>query len=135
MTIGKTQVEVWLENWVAAIRSRDFEAGRRLFAADVVAFGSLSSIMVGREALVAEQWQKVWSATRGFTFGAPALFTVSDDLAVFAAEWRSEGVGDDGTYDRQGRATLVLQARPEGLVCVHSHVSMLPGSPPLTERA
>lgn len=128
MTISEDSVAGWMARWAEAIRANDFEAARAMFADDVVAYGSLTRAMRGMDALLAEQWRRVWPATRDFAFERPAMIRVTAEMAVVAVEWRSEGRSPDGWYERRGRATLVLVASDDALVCVHSHVSMLPGT-------
>ncbi len=135
MTITEDGVAAWMARWAEAIRANDFETGRAMFANDVVAFGSLTRAMQGIDALLAEQWQPVWPETRDFAFERPAMLRVTAEMAVVAAEWRSEGRSADGWYERRGRAMLVLLARDGALICVHSHVSMLPGTQALAKDA
>ena len=88
----------WLEEFEAAVRARDFETGRRMFARDAVAFGT-------------------WARALG---GA-------GDTAWIAASWWSDATGPDGkALRREGRATFVLGRRDGRWVAVHSHVSLLP---------
>lgn len=128
MTIRHKEVLAWLERWTQAIRDRDFETGRQMFAPDVVAFGSLAGMMRGIDTLVEEQWRRIWTETRHFSFEDPVLLSAVGEMAVAAAAWSSEGRLPDGWYDRRGRATLVLERRSGELVCIHSHFSMLPGT-------
>jgi ketosteroid isomerase-like protein len=126
--ISIEDVRAWLQNWSEAIRTGDFATGRAMFSDDVVAFGTLVGTAAGIDALVAEQWEKVWPNTRGFTFGSPLLLAAYDEVAVVAVEWRSEGLSGSVGYDRAGRATLVLQSAKGRLLCTHSHLSMTPGT-------
>lgn len=125
------EIDAWLSAWAQAIRDNDLEAGRRMFAENVVGFGTLTGAMIGLDALVSDQWSQIWPRTAGFVFGPVHQVSVTDDLAVVVAEWRSEGRTDAGAYERRGRATLVLRPTASGLVCTHSHFSMFPGTPAL----
>ena len=69
----------------ACARGRFFRA-RRLFAEDMVAFGTFSDFLVGREAVERLQWRKVWPSIAGFRWrldevkamvGADRLFAVA----------------------------------------------------------
>lgn len=125
-----TDVETWLADWAAAIRARDFERARTMFAEGVVAFGSLTGAMEGREALEREQWRPIWTATRGFAFDPPTAMLDDGRYVIVACTWSSEGQKrDGGWYHRSGRATLVLHRVDGVLRCVHSHFSMMPGIP------
>ncbi|MCB9428690.1 MAG: hypothetical protein H6524_07775 [Actinobacteria bacterium] len=50
-------VDDWLDRFVAAVRTNDIDAGRRLFADDALGYGALTSRMLGLESLVAQQWR------------------------------------------------------------------------------
>jgi ketosteroid isomerase-like protein len=133
MTISDREVRAWLESWAEAVRNCDFAGGRTMFSNDVVAFGTVAGAVSGIDALVREQWQRVWPKTRGFNFGSPLLLAVSSEMAVVAVEWRSQGRSGSATHDRAGRATLVLRSAKFGLVCTHSHFSMAPGTTALAD--
>lgn len=121
----------WLRVWERLINAGDYEAARRLFAPEVVAFGSLAQTMTGLDALEREQWRQIWGSIRGFAFDAPVHVTMSAESMTLAVRWRSEGMAEDnGWYARSGRCTLVLERRGASLVCTHSHFSMDPGVPP-----
>jgi ketosteroid isomerase-like protein len=128
-----TDALAWLARWEALVNAGDIEAARPFFAEDVVAFGSLTPAMHGLDALVARQWSQIWPTIRDFALNRDTLSvrSVGDgSLAVLAGEYRSLGKdGAGGWYDRAGRATLVLERRDAGYVCVHSHFSMYPGIP------
>ena len=102
-----------------------------MFAPDVVAFGSLTEVMVGLDSLIEEQWSQIWPNTRDFSFDSPLLLSIEDNLCVVVAEWGSQGRLADRHYERRGRATLVLRREASGLLCLHSHFSMVPGTPVL----
>jgi ketosteroid isomerase-like protein len=116
----------WLREFEAACRGCDFDAGRRCFAADAVAFGTFARAVSGLDNIEREQWRQVWPRTRNFTV-EPPIIGEGGDIAWVAASWSSDATAPDGgDFKREGRATFVL-ARREGVwQCVHSHVSMLP---------
>jgi len=125
-----TDVETWLADWAEAIRARDFDRAHTMFAEGVVAFGSLTAAMEGREALAREQWRPIWNSTRGFAFDPPAMVLDDGHYVAVACTWSSEGQKrEGGWYARSGRATLVLHRLDGRLECVHSHFSMAPGIP------
>lgn len=120
----------WLRTWESLINIGDYESARRLFAPDVVAFGSLAQTMSGLDALEQEQWRRIWGTIRDFAFAAPVHLSATDETTTLALRWSSEGMTEDGGwYERRGRCTLVLERRGRGLVCTHSHFSMDPGIP------
>lgn len=117
----------WLEAFARAVRSRDLEAGQRLFTPDVVAFGSAERHMTSLEDLSREQWGPVWNATEGFEFDFDSVRIIGSGPIVVTALWRSRGFDDAGqAFPRPGRATLVLTETGAGWRCVHSHFSIDP---------
>lgn len=125
-----TDVEDWLQAWERAVRARDHAAGRALFAPEVLAFGTLAPVMAGLDALEAAQWRTVWARTQGFACDRPVALWQGGDVVVLAATWSATGLDPAGAaYPRAGRMTLVLRRGPRGLLCCHSHLSMLPGMP------
>jgi ketosteroid isomerase-like protein len=128
---SERDVRDWLRAFAAAVRSRDYAAGRALFAPDVRGFGSVAVLADGLEALEAEQWRRVWDATEGFDFHAGSVaIRVSGDLALATALWSSTGIDPDRKpYPRAGRATLVLARGASGWRAVHSHFSFEPEAP------
>jgi uncharacterized protein (TIGR02246 family) len=121
-------VRAWLDAFAAAVRAEDYEAGRKLFAPDVVGFGTVGVLLRGRETLIESQWKRVWGVTSGFRFHAQHLTcSVHGDLAWAAVPWTSQGHARDGrTYERHGRATYVLHRRDGRWLAVHSHHSIDP---------
>jgi ketosteroid isomerase-like protein len=117
----------WLATFEAAVRARDFDAGRRMFAEDAVAFGTWARAVAGLDNIVREQWHNVWPRIRDFRFEADARVRTAGDSAWIAAEWRTEATGPDGRpFTRPGRGTFVLERRDGAWRAVHSHFSLLP---------
>src|SRR6266849_7481402 len=102
-------VREWLVEFEAACRGRDFEAGRRMFAEDAVAFGTWAAAVSGLPNIEREQWRNVWPRIREFRFGESPTIQATGDSAWIAAEWSSEATGPDGRpFRRPGRGTFVL---------------------------
>jgi ketosteroid isomerase-like protein len=118
----------WLLAMQRCVRDRDYEAARDLFSAEVFSFGTLAPTADGIEHLEGDQWREIWSRTTGFTFELDRARSISaGDCVCVATPWRSLGSGSDGeTFERRGRATLVLARSGDRLVAVHSHFSMWP---------
>ena len=128
----KSKVLQWLREWEVLINGQDFAKARTLFAEDVISFGTFSEILNGLSDLEARQWRVIWPTIAGFTFDDPQV-VISGDTTIVISLWHSKGkTRDDGWYDRKGRATLVLRQDGERLLCIHSHLSMEPGIPPLS---
>ncbi len=123
-----TAILDWLDQFAAAVRAVDFDAGRALFDADVVSFGTFARMVFGIDQLIDGQWKHLWGCTRSFQFSLnEAHVEVTGDLAWAALPWASQGRDAAGRwYDRAGRCTLVLRCRSERWLCVHSHFSRVP---------
>jgi ketosteroid isomerase-like protein len=121
------EVDAWLREFEAACRARDFAVGRRMFAADALAFGTYATAVRGLENIEREQWRKIWTRIREFRFEERPVIQTVGEFAWIAAEWSSEATGPAGhPFRRPGRATFVLARRDGRWLCVHSHVSLLP---------
>src|SRR5512134_1731366 len=104
--------EQWLRAFEAAVRTRDFAAGRTMFAPDAVAFGTWARAVSGLDNIVREQWQNVWPRIRDFRFDADAQVHAAGDSAWIATGWLTEATGPDGLpFRRPGRGTFVLERR------------------------
>jgi ketosteroid isomerase-like protein len=133
--VARRQIRAWLEAFAAAVRAVDYDAGRAMFADDVVGFGTFAKMLVGREELVAGQWKNIWGVTRGFTFALDQLHCESSgQIAWIAVPWHSQGRDPAGNwYDRFGRCTLVLRrdgSAGDRWLCCHSHFSRVPDPKP-----
>jgi ketosteroid isomerase-like protein len=125
------EIEEWLARFEAAVRARDFEAGRALFAPDAIAFGTRAEMARGIDDIMAQQWRHVWPHIHDFRLGA-RVTTVTDDTGWVATMWqttRPQPVAFPRT--RRGRGTFVLERRDGQWVAVHSHFSMVPEDPQL----
>jgi ketosteroid isomerase-like protein len=118
----------WLLEMQASVRSIDYARARSLFAEDVVAFGTFAAVVSGLDRLEHEQWRKIWPTIRDFTFRLDLVHCLgSEDAMCVVVPWDSIGVRDDGqTFDRPGRATVLLAPRGERWVATHSHFSVAP---------
>ena len=127
MTTPPATPEEWLRTFEAAVRARDFDAGRHMFAEDAVAFGTWARAVSGLDNIIREQWQNVWPRIRGFRFDPDARVRTSGDTAWIASGWQTEATGPDGRpFTRPGRGTFVLERRAGRWLAVHSHFSLLP---------
>jgi ketosteroid isomerase-like protein len=117
----------WLCAFEAAVRARDFAAGRALFAEDAIAFGTWARTVSGLDHIVREQWQNVWPRIHSFTFDQDPHVRSVGDHAWIAAGWTSAATSPEGKpFHRPGRCTLVLERRGGRWLAVHSHFSLLP---------
>ena len=88
MSDARSEALDWLSTFEAACRGRDFEAGRRLFAPDAVAFGTYATAVHGLDNIEREQWRQIWPRIRGFRFeltkvhGKPTAGILKDVVVV-----------------------------------------------------
>lgn len=129
-------LEQWLKAFSQAVRSRDFETGKSLFAPGVVSFGTICFRADARDDLERSQWRKVWPNTRGFDFEYDsAIATVDAQQAVILAIWNSvTGNGSGESISRRGRATLVLWKTGAHWKAIHTHFSLTPQNDPVLCR-
>lgn len=121
-------IRTWLRRFAAAVRSRDYAAGARLFAPDVVGFGTVAADVRDIDALVARQWRVIWAASQDFDFDHSSSHVhVAGDHAWAAALWSSSGQpGGKLARRRSGRATIVFRRINGRWRAVHSHFSLTP---------
>lgn len=130
----------WVQQFGAHVAAVDFEGARTLFADDVIAFGTWSEVLDGREELEAAQWRKVWPTIEDFAFdldATRAIVSTDRGQAAVVAPWSSTGFSPDGApFDRPGRATFVLRrtGAEQEWRCVHSHFSLSRDVPQRSHR-
>jgi 4-oxalocrotonate tautomerase family enzyme len=125
-------VQQWFERFGAACHACDYGAGRRLCAPDVVGFGSRAGVVAGLDALQRDQWEQVWPRIADFAFDlARVRGAGAGDHAWGAAQWTSTGFDAAGAaFVRPGRASVALERRGGRWLAVHTHFSLVPGTPP-----
>lgn len=104
-------VEAWFQALAEHVRAVDFVGARAIFAPDMVAFGTFTDFMTGRDAAEQAQWRNVWHHIDEFQFRPDIRAIVSPDRlqAVGMGVFDSVGYREDGTpYPRPGRTTVVL---------------------------
>lgn len=132
-------VRRWFETLQSHVQAVDFVGARPIFAQDMVAFGTFSDFMTGRDAAERAQWRNVWHHIDGFRFRDDIRAIVSPDRlqAVGMGVFDSTGYHQDGTsYDRPGRTTVVLVRRSteQPFVAQHTHMSLFRDVPTRSYR-
>ncbi len=124
----------WFRKLGDACASVDYEAGRSLFAEDVASFGTRADIVVGLDRLQANQWEGIWPNIADFAIDLGSVRGGGDGPTNWGmATWTSMGFDETAfPFHRPGRATVVLERRGGEWLCVHSHFSLNPGTPPRT---
>lgn len=122
-------VRRWFERLAEHVRSVDFAGARPIFAEDMIAFGTFTDFMIGRDKAEAAQWRNVWPHIDSFRWRPDIRAIVSADrlTAVGMAIFDSTGYTPDGTpYPRPGRATVAFGRKQIGdpWLASHTHMSL-----------
>jgi ketosteroid isomerase-like protein len=131
-------VRAWFRELAEHVAAVDFAAARHLFAEDLIAFGTFSDFVAGRQKVEERQWRKVWPTIDGFAFrldGVKALVSPDRLFAVGLAVFDSTGYHPDGKpFRRCGRTTLALARGAIGApyVATHTHMSLFRGTPEIS---
>ena len=123
------RIRRWFERLAEHVRAVDFAGARPIFAPDMIAFGTFTDFMVGREKVEAAQWRNVWPHIDDFRWRPDIRAIVSPDrlTAIGMAIFDSTGYAADGNpYSRPGRATVVFGRRVigEDWLAFHTHMSL-----------
>ncbi len=122
-------VQDWFQRLAAHVRDVDFAGARPIFASDMVAFGTFTDFITGRDQAEQVQWRNVWPHIDGFHWRPDLRVIVSPDRmqAVGIGVFDSIGYREDGTpYDRPGRATVVFarDSVDAPWLAQHTHMSL-----------
>ena len=122
-------VRRWFERVAEHVCAVDFAGARPIFAEEMVAFGTFTDFMTGRDKAEASQWRNVWPHIDGFRWRPDIRAIVSADrlTAVGMAIFDSTGYTPDGTpYARPGRATVAFTRQKPGdpWLANHTHMSL-----------
>ena len=122
-------VTAWFDTLAAHVRDVDFVGARPIFSPDMIAFGTFTDFMTGRDAAEQQQWRNVWQHIDDFRFRRDIRAIVSPDRlqTVGMAIFDSTGYRQDGSsYDRPGRATVVLVRKDVASpwLAQHTHLSL-----------
>jgi ketosteroid isomerase-like protein len=128
-------VKAWLAAWQPCVQTVDFVPARRLFAENVLSFGTHMDIVEGRDALERNQWRSVWPTIDDFAWDFEDMrIGISPDrlMGTLITTWTSTGYHPDGArFDRPGRTTVLLSRDnlDAPWLGVHTHFSLYPGTP------
>jgi ketosteroid isomerase-like protein len=127
-------VRAWLQTLERCVRQVDYGTARRMFADDVLSFGTRADVVSGLDRLVANQWSGIWPNIRDFTIEFDQLhWGASGGLAWAMVPWNSTGFHPDGTaFPRPGRATVIFERRDGKWLAIHTHFSLFPATPQTT---
>jgi len=128
-------VRAWFETLSKHCRAVDYEAARPIFAEDMIAFGTFTDFMTGRDLAEQKQWRNVWGTIRNFRYdlGKIEAIVSADRLtAVGLPHAHADGFHPNGDrFDRPGRTTVTLGRHKIGdpFVATHTHMSLFRGTP------
>src|SRR4029077_14721940 len=118
-------VRVWFDTLSKHCRAVDYEAARPIFAEDMIAFGTFTDFMHGRDLAEQKQWRNVWGTIRNFRYEAgkiEAIVSADRLTAVGMGVWQSDGFHPNSDrFDRSGRTTVVLGRQKVGDPFVATH--------------
>ena len=128
-------VRTWFDTLARHCRAVDYEAARSIFAEDMIAFGTFTDFMIGRDLAEEKQWRNVWGTIRNFRYDLDKVeAVVSPDrlMAVGMGVWQSDGFYPNGdAFERPGRTTVLLGRKKVGdpFIATHTHMSLFRGTP------
>lgn len=127
-------VREWFAKLSENCASVDYAATHMIFADDVASFGTKATIVTGLEPLQKNQWEGIWPNISDFRVDLESVHGGGNDNQAWGmAVWNSTGYDEDGNaFERPGRATVVLQRREGVWLSIHTHFSLVPGTPPRT---
>ncbi len=127
----------WFEKLGKYCASVDYESARAIFAEDVLSFGTRADIVSGLAPLQLNQWEGIWPNIQDFKINLKTIHSGGDQRHAWGvATWTSTGFLEDGSsFERPGRATVILERRQDRWLSVHTHFSLNPGTPPRTYGA
>ncbi len=127
-------VKQWFALMERYCASVDYDAAERIFAEDVVSFGTAMSIVRGRKALREGQWESIWGNITDFKMELENVHAGGGgNQAWGVVSWVSTGYDcDHRPFNRPGRATVALELRDGVWLAVHTHFSLSPGTPQRT---
>jgi len=128
-------VRTWFDALSKHCREIDYEGARPIFAEDMIAFGTFTDFMIGRDLAEQKQWRNVWGTIRNFRYDlnkVEAIVSADRLTAVGMGVWQSDGYHPNGDrFDRPGRTTVTLGRKAVGdpFVATHTHMSLFRGTP------
>ena len=78
-------LRAWFQELQACVRAVDYDRAERIFAPDVMGFGTYKDIAEGRDELRREQWSNIWPTINDFTFRLEQLHWSSQGTLAWAA--------------------------------------------------
>ena len=128
-------VRAWFDALSGHCRAIDYEGARPIFAEDMIAFGTFTDFMIGRDLAEQKQWRNVWGTIRNFRYDLDKIEAIvsADRLtAIGMGVWTSDGFHPNGDhFERPGRTTVTLGRKAVGdpFVATHTHMSLFRGTP------
>ena len=128
-------VRAWFDALSGHCRAIDYEGARAIFAEDMIAFGTFTDFMIGRDLAEQKQWRNVWGTIRNFRYDldkVEAIVSADRLTAVGMGVWQSDGYHPNGDrFERPGRTTVTLGRKAVGdpFVATHTHMSLFRGTP------
>ena len=109
-------MRAWFDALSKHCRAIDYEGARPIFAEDMIAFGTFTDFMIGRDLAEQKQWRNVWGTIRNFRYDLDKIEAIvsADRLtAVGMGVWQSDGYHPNGDRFDAARPHHG-DARPQG---------------------
>jgi hypothetical protein len=128
-------VRAWFDTLARHCRTVDYEGARPIFAEDMIAFGTFTDFMIGRDLAEQKQWRNVWGTIRNFRYDLDKIEAIvsADRLtAVGMGVWQSDGYHPNGDRFDRPSVTVVRPGRKavdDPFIATHTHMSLFRGTP------
>ena len=99
-------VRAWFDALSTHCRAIDYEGARPIFADDMIAFGTFTDFMHGRDLAEQKQWRNVWGTIRNFRYNldtVEAIVSADRLTAIGMGVWTSDGFHPNGDRFDRGR--------------------------------
>src|SRR6266403_3277984 len=94
-------IRAWFKTLATHCRAIDYEGARPIFAEDMIAFGTFTDFMIGRDLAEQKQWRNGWCTIRYFRYDldkVEAIVSADRLMAVGMGVWQSDGYYPNGDH-------------------------------------
>ena len=93
-------VRAWFDTLARHCRTVDYEGARPIFAEDMIAFGTFTDFMIGRDLAEQKQWRNVWGTIRNFRYDLDKIETIvsADRLTAVGIDKTERGLPEPSDH-------------------------------------
>lgn len=121
----------WLEKYEYCVRHKDYQGAKSLFFPCGTYYGMYVSMGAYQDQITEKEWKREWPCIQNFCWSySDRIVVESKDKTQYTVflPFTSTGYTVYGnSFDRNGRATILLINNSDSLVCMHMHISVNPG--------